>query len=161
MTSIMTFEEAFEWLSQLPPSKAGNRVKQHLLLGNGFSIAFDVSRFSYTALRQEAEKKDLIGPLALRMFTLLGTQDFEIVIRSLLDAAKALELLDAAKYATDIGALRAESDRLKEALAEVLAGLHPERPYDVEEAAYRRVRRFIDRFDSIYTANYDLLLYWA
>jgi hypothetical protein len=160
VTDIISFEEAYAWLSGLENTK-GKPAKRHLLLGNGFSIAFDVSRFSYSALRAQAESQGLVGRTALRLFTSLGTQDFELVIRSLMEAARALAVLDATKYAVEIQALQQEAEQLKEALAQVLAGLHPERPYEVEEAAYRRVRQFIDRFDNLYTANYDLLLYWA
>jgi hypothetical protein len=70
-------------------------------------------------------------------------------------------LIDRKKYAAEVGRLNTEIAQLKEALAQVLAGLHPERPYEIDEAAYRRVRAFIDDYNKIYTANYDLLLYWS
>jgi hypothetical protein len=157
---ILTFEDAYDFVGAVRNRK-GDRIVPHLLLGNGFSINYDPARFSYGALRAQAEARGLIGPLALRLFHSLHTQDFELVIRGLADAATSLELLDPVKYAPDIAVLSAEVDDLKEALAQVLAGLHPERPYEIADDSYQRVRDFTDRFASIYTASYDLLLYWS
>lgn len=156
----LDYAAACRYLKELQTTR-GQPAKQHLLLGNGFSINFDPARFTYGALLAKAYADKLVGPIAQGLFTRLGTQDFEAVIRRLGDAAASLEVIDAAKYASEIAVLRTEAADLKEALAQVLAGLHPERPYDIPEASYQRVRAFTDQFDSIYTANYDLLLYWA
>jgi uncharacterized protein DUF4917 len=154
---LTNFEEAFAWLSEVKAAKPTPR----LLLGNGFSIAYAPSRFSYTALRNQAEDEGLLGPLALHLFHKLNTQDFEIVIKTLEDAARGLEALDAQKYASEIHKIRAEAGSVKEALAHILAALHPERPNDIDEETYLQVRTFLDMFQAIYTANYDLLLYWT
>lgn len=156
----MTYSGALTWLCELENAK-GKVITPHLLLGNGFSIAFDYNRFSYSALRLQAQGDGLVGELATHLFDRLETQDFELVIKTLQDAALALEILDVEAYSQEIGTLRNEVVRLKEALAQVLAGLHPERPHEIDDAAYLRVRRFIDSFSYVYTANYDLLLYWT
>lgn len=158
--SLVTYQEAMSWLQELK-KKSGDSIVPHLLLGNGFSIAFDYHRFSYSALRTQAEHKGLIGELSTHLFDRLQTQDFELVIKTLQDAALALEILDAETYKREIRTLTSEVAQLKEALAQVLAGLHPERPYEINDDAYSRVREFLDRFACIYTANYDLLLYWT
>lgn len=155
---LRDFEEAVVWLESAGRSTT---VKPHLLLGNGFSIAYDASRFTYSALVQRAKSDNLIGPIAGRLFDTLSTVDFEVVIKALADAARALEAVHATKYAVEIRQLEREVDQLKEALAQVLAGLHPERPYEIDEDAYVRVRTLLDRFKNIYTASYDLLLYWT
>lgn len=160
MEQLTTYNEALSWLHELK-KKTGDTLKPHLLLGNGFSIAFDYNRFSYSALRFQAEERGLIGELATHIFTRLETQDFELVIKTLQDAALALDILDNEAYHMEIETIRSEVAQLKEALAQVLAGLHPERPYDISDDAYLRVRRFIDSFNYVYTANYDLLLYWS
>ena len=157
---LLDHAEARRFLEGLKTAR-GQPAKRHLLLGNGFSINFDPARFTYGALLAKAYADNLVGPIAQGLFTRLDTQDFETVIRRLDDAAASLEIIDAGKYASEIAALQSEATNLKEALAQVLAGLHPERPYDIPEASYQCVRAFIDTFDSIYTANYDLLLYWA
>lgn len=157
---VIRYDEAVPWLYEIKNNK-GKNVTPHLLLGNGFSIAFDYSRFSYSALRHQAEEDGLIGELAANMFERLETMDFELVIKTLQDAVLALEILDADAYSNELETIRQEVTRLKEALAQVLAGLHPERPNEIDDDAYIRVRSFIDSFDHVYTANYDLLLYWT
>ena len=153
-----SFANAWDWASDVAsrPSK-----KPHLLLGNGFSIAYDSETFSYSALRNEAERLGLVGDISSHMFNALGSEDFEQVIKSLEDAARALRILDPSRYHHDIETLEREAAGLKEALAQVLAGLHPERPGEISDATYLRVRGFLERFAHIFTANYDLLLYWT
>lgn len=157
---LSTYPEALAWLCEIKKNN-GDNVTPHLLLGNGFSISFDYDRFSYSALRTQAEKDGLIGELATHLFDRLETMDFELVIKTLQDAALALSILNEESYRGEIETIGAEVSRLKEALAQVLAGLHPERPYEIDDEIYLRVRKFTDRFSNIYTANYDLLLYWA
>jgi hypothetical protein len=69
--------------------------------------------------------------------------------------------MDAVGFARPIDVLRQEAANLREALARVLASVHPERPSDISDEAYLRVRQFIQPFSRVYTTNYDLLLYWA
>ncbi|GAA1118352.1 DUF4917 family protein [Arthrobacter flavus] len=76
-------------------------------------------------------------------------------------AQVALRSLDRTKFADEIVELDKEISRLKNALATVLAGLHPDRPYDVEAGRYSSTRRFLQPYDHIFTTNYDLLLYWT
>ncbi|MBB1032610.1 DUF4917 family protein [Dietzia sp. SLG310A2-38A2] len=153
---VTTYDEAYRWVNE-----ASSGPKSHLLLGNGFSVAYDRGRFSYSALLDHARQEGVLSPIAEKFFSALGTYDFEVVIRQLSDAANALEVLDGDSYRIEIEELRREADGLKEVLASTLAALHPERPTDVLDEAYTRVRAFINRHGKIYTANYDLLLYWA
>lgn len=157
---LVDYDEAVAWLRQLTNTK-GVALNPRLLLGNGFSIAFDPAKFSYSALRSQAESQGMLSTTALHLFQQLSTQDFEIVIKTLEDAARGLAALDATKYATETVALSEEAAKLKNALAHILAALHPERPYEIADDVYLRVRRFLDQFERIYTANYDLLLYWT
>ncbi len=152
---LLTYDAALAWMDQAP---AKSRT---LLLGNGFSVAYDASRFSYRALRETASNLGYIGSLADKFFDTLNTYDFELVIRQLLAAATALEVLDEVAHASEIAQLRAQAADLKDGLARTLAGLHPERPADISDAAYARVRAFIEPFGRVYSANYDLLLYWT
>ncbi|PPH67644.1 DUF4917 family protein [Rathayibacter rathayi] len=155
MEKLVTYDVAREWLNDVgskPP---------HLLLGNGFSVAYDNKRFSYQALKNRAESQKLIGKTARKLFKSLNTFDFEEVIQGLQVAARALRALKPKRYAKQAEALEAEARSLKEVLAKTLAGLHPERPTDISDATYVHVRAFLDEHSTIYTANYDLLLYWA
>lgn len=154
--TLLTFNEALHWAEG-----ASSSGKPILLLGNGFSVAQNVDRFSYRALLEAARMEGLIGGRAEQFFEALATVDFELVIQHLLSARTALRILDAARFAPEIAELEAEAGLLKEALARTLASLHPERPGEISDAAYRRVRAFLAHFRRVYTANYDLLLYWS
>jgi hypothetical protein len=57
--------------------------------------------------------------------------------------------------------IQVDEQALKDALIVAIANTHPERPYDVSDAQYKAVRSFLCDFGSIFTLNYDLLLYWA
>jgi len=157
---VMDYDEAIAWLKDLTNSK-GRALTPRLLLGNGFSIAFDPARFSYSALRSQAEGQGMPSPTAQHLFQKLDTQDFEIVIKTLEDAALGLDALDATKYTSETTTLDQEAAKLKDALAHILAALHPERPYEIDDKAYLRVRTFLDQFDGIYTANFFLAAFAA
>jgi hypothetical protein len=133
----------------------------HLLLGNGFSIAQDPLAFTYSALKRRATDLGQISEIAREYFDDLDTVDFELVIRSMLDAARGIRILRHNPSDPDVLRLEAEAASLKDTLAVVLAGLHPSRPADIAESSYERVYGFLCDFRSIYTTNYDLLLYWT
>lgn len=148
---LLSFDEAL--------AKGAGHTKKHLLLGNGFSRALRNDIFSYDALFDRAEFGTL-SPLARRAFDVLGTTDFEIVMRALRGAASLVEI-----YASQNPGLaeqmRADADGLRELLVRTIAANHPGRPGEVANAAYERCRVFLSCFSTVYTLNYDLLLYWA
>jgi hypothetical protein len=152
---IMTYGEARAWLM------GGKDAKPHLLLGNGFSMAYDRERFSYAALADQAEQAGHLPSIAKRLMAATGTRDFEAILRKMEATAETLEALDDPPHRGLINTLRQQIDAVREALAQSVAGLHPERPYEIDEDAYRRVRAFLDAHRGIYTVNYDLLTYWA
>lgn len=152
---MQNFEEAMAWASR------GQENKCALLLGNGFSMAYDPSRFSYGALATLAENQDLLPDIALTVMKNSGTSDFEALMRKLQSTVETLTSLDPVAHSQIINDLSSAVDSIREALAQSIAGLHPDRPFEIDEAAYSRVRGFLDRFKSIYTVSYDLLLYWS
>jgi hypothetical protein len=148
-------------------------VKRHLLLGNGFSIALFPNRFSYGSLLDSVDFTAY--PEAKLAFEALATTDFEIVIQALRQAVTLLPI-----YGGDAAArtlMERHAEALKELLVQAIAGKHPERPGDVSEEQYRACRRFLAYFagdtrnrkaqggkdlrGSLYSLNYDLLLYWV
>lgn len=153
---LASHAQAYGWVDD-----SGVQGKPHLLLGNGFSVAYDKERFSYSALVDHARSEGRLSVVAERFFTALATYDFEVVIRQMYAAALALEVLDADVHSREIVGLRDEAKSLKELLASTLASLHPERPAQIESDSYLRVKRFIEGHAKIYTSNYDLLLYWT
>lgn len=133
--------------------------KRHLLLGNGFSRALRDDIFSYAALFDRAEFHTL-SPSARGAFDVLGTTDFEVVMRAL-KAAASLVVIYEGDYPALAERLRTDADGLRELLVRTIAANHPARPGDVSIQSYERCRSFLSCFNTIYTLNYDLLLYWT
>lgn len=134
-------------------------TKKHLLLGNGFSIACRPTVFVYKKLFEQADFSKLSSS-AQKAFDALGTQDFEKVIKALRDAKSVLAAYDGVPSRL-LTTLQDDADGLRELLVQTIASSHPERPGEIEEYEYTACRQFIANFDSVYTLNYDLLLYWA
>lgn len=133
-------------------------ARKHILLGNGFSIALKPDIFSYGSLYGKADFSSV--PHAAEVFEALATQDFEAVIRLLVDMVKVLKC-----YKDSSPELVAQIERdaaaIKTILAEAIARNHPDRPYDISNGQYTACRAFLSNFGHIYTLNYDVLLYWA
>jgi len=132
---------------------------RHLLLGNGFSIAYDYDSFAYGKLVEEADFSNLSID-ARELFRLLGTADFEKIIEALRLAALLIDLYAPSDPALATS-LAADANALKNALAEVLARKHPDNVGSISPDEYTRARKFLEHFERIFTVNYDLLLYWA
>ncbi|MEQ9106253.1 MAG: DUF4917 family protein [Limnobacter sp.] len=148
--AIITFLEA------LGDSAAYSR--RHLLLGNGFSIACRPNIFAYGKLYEEADFSKL-SPTAKLAFEALGTQDFERVIKVLRDGRVVL-----AAYGGPpdlVKTLEDDANGLRELLVQTIAASHPAWPGELTEEEYTACRAFLAHFDSTYTFNYDLLLYWV
>lgn len=139
-------------------SLAPETSKRHALLGNGFSRAWRDDIFSYDALLEQARFENL-SPFARRAFEALGTTDFEEVMRALRSAATLVNLYD--NNAELQRRLFQDAIGLQEVLVQAIAGRHPDRPHAVSEDEHCHAKSFLANFGSIYTLNYDLLLYWA
>lgn len=148
MPSILTFDQAL--------ADAGG--KRHLLLGNGFSIAWKSDVFHYGAIYGQADFSSL--PYAEQLFGASGTRDFEVVIRNLKHAAKTVLIYPGEHTALSDEMLR-DAELLKNILVTAIATSHPGHPDEVLTAEYQSSRRFLANFERIYSLNYDLLLYWA
>jgi hypothetical protein len=122
-----------------------------LLIGNGFSI----KHFSYKTLLEKSGL-DADGPLRA-LFTSLNTVDFEVVIRALEDAALVERTYNKLKRA-DV--LQADADKLRRALVHAIRKVHPVNRADVEDVI-PACAEFLRTFSTIFTLNYDLLLYWV
>jgi len=122
-----------------------------LLIGNGFSI----EHFSYKNLLEESGL-DEDGPLR-RLFGALDTYDFETVIRALEDAVVVEDT-----YGNDAQArtFQADADGLREALVYAVRETHPAHREDIV-AQIPSCVRFLKHFSTLFTLNYDLLLYWV
>lgn len=133
-------------------------AEKSILLGNGFSQAWNNTVFNYQNLFAEANFGAHDTEIRA-VFNRFDTYDFEKITKCLLDAANVLEL-----YRDDvhlINSIRADAESLKDALLTAIANTHPERPNNIPSNDYRLVRAFLSRFSNIFTLNYDLLMYWA
>lgn len=133
----------------------------HLLLGNGFSIAYDSKIFSYNALYDFVEKledKDLSTVLSV-----IETRNFEVIMQYL-DSFSAL--IGAFGSYTDLkGRVDTASSKLKSSLLAAVKALHPEHVFKVPEdqsaACAKFLKTFLSTGGNLYSTNYDLLLYWV
>lgn len=151
---IITFQEALEM--------AAKYNKKHLLLGNGFSIACVPSIFTYESIFNQADFSDI--PEVQKTFALLKTQDFELVINGLEKAGAILPAYLPSKR-TSAQKMHEHAELLKERLIRTIAANHPAFPAEIEinkyEACVQFLANFINANGTIYTLNYDLLLYWT
>ena len=148
--AVLTFAEAIH-------ASAGYS-KRHLLLGNGFSIACRPDIFRYEKLFEQADFSALSSS-AKATFEALKTTDFERVIKALRDAAALATLYGAT--AAQVKAMLDDANALKELLVQTIAQSHPALPGDITDGEYAACQHFLDNFDTTYTFNYDLLLYWT
>ncbi|MDX6287678.1 MAG: hypothetical protein QOG53_3163 [Frankiales bacterium] len=150
--------DVLEFAEAMRRSEEYGRLR-HLLLGNGFSIAYDADAFAYGRLLDEADFSELSID-ARAVFKEFGTTDFEKIIEILRGAATLLHLYPDSDR--DLAArILADADRLKDALAEVLARRHPDFVGSLTSEEYTAARHFLASFERIYSVNYDLLLYWT
>ncbi|MDI1327526.1 MAG: DUF4917 family protein [Brevundimonas sp.] len=153
--ALLSFEEAIAHSEQY--------AKRHLLLGNGFSIACRADIFHYGSLFAQADFSAV--PEVIKVFEALGTQDFEIAIRSLENAAQILPAYIDASADPQV-LMIAHAAALKEILLQTIAANHPRIPGEISDAKFWACRSFLAHFampggGQIYSLNYDLLLYWT
>jgi len=142
MPEVITFQEAVE---------ATEGESRALLIGNGFSIDY----FSYHNLREAAGLADDSPIKAL--FDRLDTVDFEAVISALEDAIIVEQAYGNKDHADE---LESDAQSVREALVTAVKATHPTHR-DELASKYESADTFISHFDTIFTLNYDLLLYWV
>lgn len=152
--------ETFEDVVRSIDKNAGKRAFS-LLLGNGFSMAYDHEIFSYTALH------DFITNLHdQNLDTILGvieTKNFEVIMQQLDNFSALIEAFGGEPE------LRAKIDeasaKLKNSLLDAVKSLHPEHVFTIPEEQSVACSNFLNIFlnsgGKIFSTNYDLLLYWV
>lgn len=148
---MQTFEKILPKLS----------TKPKLLLGNGFSIAYDSKRFSFTSLLDSAVENGVIekNSKIYKVFESLKTSDFEDVLRALEDTKRIVEVYESEEELQK--ALVKDVEELKKYLVAIVTNNHPAISSDITPEQKLSCGKFLNHFDSIYTLNYDLLLYWT
>ncbi|NQU54197.1 MAG: DUF4917 family protein [Bacteroidetes bacterium] len=151
---LETFEDVLESI------KNNKKREFHLLLGNGFSMAYDSDIFSYNALHNfitEIKDNDL-----LKILGIIETKNFESIMQQLDTFSSLIEAFGGdPKFKKKVDKA---SSKLRKSLLEAVKVLHPAHvftvPEDKSEACSKFLKIFLDTKGKIFSTNYDLLLYW-
>ena len=150
-----SYEKAIENLSK------DKRRKKHLLLGNGFSMAYDPKMFSYNSLNKFIEETD--NELLSKLFEIVNTKNFELIMQQLDNFCQIAE-----QFSSDRKLklkIQAASEALKLSLVEAIKELHPDHVFKIPEEKSISCAKFINPFlisdCHVFTTNYDILLYWV
>lgn len=156
-TNKMRYERFEDVINSLEKKKR----RMTLLLGNGFSMAYDPTIFSYKALYDfllETNDENLKLILAS-----LKTKNFELMMSQLETFSDLLKAFDADPVLQQV--VSKASAQLKTGLLNAINSLHPEHVFKVEDAKSATCAAFLTKFlnteGQIFTTNYDLLLYWV
>ena len=139
MPDVISFDEAIE------RTKGEDRA---LLIGNGFSAKY----FTYASLLEASDLEE--GSPSRNLFERLETADFEAVVRALESAVVVEQAFKNEDHAEE---LRASAQKVREALVAAVQKTHPAHREDLE---YTVGAKFLANFASVFSLNYDLLLYW-
>ncbi len=150
-----------ETYDEVMTSLTKKKRQAHLLLGNGFSMAYDSKIFSYNALHRFIENLD--NELLSKLFEIVNTKNFELVMQQL---DNFCELIEA--FGSDINLkskVEEASIKLKESLINAIKELHPEHvfkiPEDKSAACAAFLNNYLENKGNVFTTNYDVLLYWV
>lgn len=128
-----------------------------ILLGNGASRAV-WEKFAYPSLFNAAKSLPLdhkLLPEDEALFDSLNTEIFEVVLRALALSDRVTKQL---KIPAPIISQR--YDWIRAALIEAVRSVHP--PWELVPLETReRIGKHLRRYQSIYSTNYDLLVYWS
>jgi len=135
--------------------------QKHLLIGNGFSMSYSTSIFSYNALSRFVE--DSKNDLLLKLFAAVKNKNFELIMQQLNMTKVIISALDGDKSL--IARIDEASDVLKKSLIEAVKSLHPEHVFKIPETKSKMCSEFLNEYISrngkIFSTDYDLLLYWV
>lgn len=151
---LPTYQSVIEKLNKRTDPK-------HLIMGNGFSMAYDHKIFSYNALYDFIEK--LADPTLSKLFEVIKTKNFELIMQQLdsfIEIAKAFDV-----EGKLIEALIEANLLLQQSLIDAVSSLHPEHVFEISEEKSTKCAEFFNEFllnnGQIFTTNYDLLMYWV
>lgn len=152
-TSLLTYNEVLETIKE---------QRKYLLLGNGFSMAYNPKRFSFTSLLENAVERGLINKTSpiYNVFTQFDTKDFEEVVKLLETSTKVLKTYGILSK-EDEKKILDDSKSLKQYLVDVITNNHPDKITEISDYELLNSANFIKNFEKVYTLNYDLLLYWS
>lgn len=124
-----------------------------LLLGNGASIAV-ANSLHYNSLYDAAKDKGYLTPKVASIFKHFDTTDFEFVLRIISNAHVVNERLAIVEIET-----KQAYDLVKDSLIKTVRAVHPEHSCVCDDL--EQIWKFMAHFRTVFSLNYDLLVYWA
>ena len=156
----MKIEELQTYQGIVESLKKKGRTK-HLLLGNGFSMAYDAKIFSYNALSSFIENSK--DELLKQLFNSINTKNFEVIMQQLDLFANVAQVFNAEKELVD--KIKQTSENLKNSLIDAVKAMHPEHVFKIPEEKNAACCVFLEDYlindGYVFSSNYDLLLYWV
>lgn len=153
----MTVEKYSDCIAEL--RMKGRRT--HLLMGNGFSMAYDREIFSYNALQNFIS--EIHNPVLDELFEVVKSKNLEVIMQQLHLLTRLIQMFG------DNGDLTnrvTEADNLlRVGLVDAVKSLHPDHVFQVPEEQIQSCHKFLEPYlaygSNIFTTNYDILLYWT
>ncbi|MCD8438366.1 DUF4917 family protein [Tenacibaculum dicentrarchi] len=151
---LQSYEDVIKYLSS-------KKRPKHLLLGNGFSMAYDSKIFSYNALSSFIDNTG--NDLLKTLFKTINTKNFELIMQQLDNFIEIAKV-----FSTDKDLVRKITEAnqtLKDSLIEAVKELHPEHvfsvPQEKSQSCFSFLNEYLHNNGKIFSTNYDLLLYWV
>ena len=129
-------------------SQTNDGLHRHVLLGNGFTIAAGVPDFNDQAL------------LGQTLEFLRRKQD-TVDIAARISQIQSSNIEDILGHLQNSGAAEQDLQAIREGFIWSVERLHPSGWTDLDAANACLANRFLVRFQSVFTTNYDRLLYWT
>jgi len=128
-------------------------VEGALLLGNGASIAVADS-LHYNSLYEAARDEGFLSEPVAAIFEHFDTTDFEFILRMVANAHIVNDYISVEEEQTE-----ETYNVIKNSLIETVRAVHPEHSEVLGRLS--AISNFMSRFDTVFSLNYDLLVYWA
>lgn len=124
-----------------------------LLLGNGASMAISPN-FGYNLLLEHVRQNALFDEDVQMLFDRFNTKDFELILRLVWQAARVNKVLAIKDDRTRQAYLN-----VRNCLIQAVRDIHPKH----EEVLIHlpHMQSFLKEFNTVFSLNYDLLVYWA
>lgn len=154
ITNLPTYDEIIKKLNR------ANRTK-HLLFGNGFSMSYDSTIFSYNALSNFIQNID--DDLLKKLFSRLTTKNFETIMQQLDSFAEIAATFSA--DSTLVNRIKETNEKLRTSLIDAVRALHPGHVFSIPENKSKSCHQFLKEYLAkdgfVFSTNYDLLPYWV
>lgn len=140
----------------------GKNRNLSLLMGNGFSMAYDHEIFSYNALQMFI--LELNDPILDKLFEVVKSKNLEVIMQQLHVLSQLLGVFSSSNDELKTKVVEADAV-LRQGLIDAVKALHPEHVFKIPEekiaACFKFLKPFLTSTGNIFTTNYDILLYWV